>query len=94
MDSNLQVRIMSSKKDLFSGEAAAVSSVNSLGVFDVLPGHAKFVTVVENEPIVLRFTDKGEREFKFALAIVRVKDNKVDVFVNPSEVGQELGEMV
>lgn len=94
MSSNLQVRILSSREDVFSGEAIAVSSVNTKGTFDILPGHAKFVTVVEGKPIVLRLANGSKQEFSFSLAIIRVKEDKVDIFINPTEAGQEINSQI
>lgn len=94
MTNSLQVRIISSRADVFSGEAMSVSSVNSLGNFDILPGHAKFVTVVEGHPIIVRLADGTKQEFSFVLAIIRVKEDHVDVFINPNEAGQELNKVV
>lgn len=86
----LNVRIISPKEDVFSGEALSVSSVNSAGPFDILPEHAKFVTLVEKQPLVLRLPNKEKREFGFTLAIIHVRENRVSIYINPTETGQEL----
>lgn len=83
------VRIVSPREDVFSGPALSVSSVNSAGPFDVLPQHAKFVTLVENKPLVLRLPGGEKKEFNFSLAIVHVYEDKVDVYINPQEVTAE-----
>lgn len=90
MADTLKVRIVSPKEDLFEGEVVSVSSVNSVGPFDVLYQHAKFITLVEKHPVVLRLPDGQKREFNFDLAIVHAHDNKVDIYINPLEAGQEL----
>lgn len=92
-NSVLNVRIASTKEDVFVGDAQSLSSVNISGPFDILVGHAKFVTLVEKAPIVLRFNDGTKKEFYFDLAIIRVKSDKVDVFVNPERAGQEIGKV-
>lgn len=81
----LKVRIISPKEDIFVGEAQSVSSVNRAGPFDVLPQHAKFVTLVEDKPIVLRLPSGEKRSFSFPLAIVHVRENQVDIYINPTE---------
>lgn len=91
MASNLlSVRITSPKEDVFVGQALAVSSVNSVGSFDILPEHAKFITMVEKQPLILRLSDKTKKEFNFTLAIIHVRDNKVDIYIEPQEIGQDL----
>lgn len=86
----LTVRIVSPKQDLFTGQVSSVSSVNSVGPFDILWSHAKFVTLVENKPLILRFPDGQKKEFTFNLAIIHAHDNQVDVYTNPLEAGQDL----
>ncbi len=86
----LKVRVISPKADLFVGEATAVSSTNSVGPFDILWQHAKFITLVEKKPLVVRLANGQKQEFSFDLAIVHVHDNQVDVYTNPLEAGQEL----
>lgn len=89
-DQLLKVRIVSPREDVFVGEALSVSSVNSVGNFDILPQHAKFITLVEKKPLVLRLPNKERKEFNFSLAIIHVHENQVDIYIEPSEIGQEL----
>ena len=89
-DELLKVRVISPRQDLFAGQALSVSSVNSVGPFDILPEHAKFVTLVENQKVVLRLVDKTIKEFSFGLAIIHVHENQVNIFINPKEAGQGL----
>lgn len=89
-DQFLNVRIVSPRESVFEGPALSVSSVNSVGPFDILPEHAKFVTLVENKPLVLRLPSKEKKEFSFTLAIIHVHENRVDVYIEPQEVGQDL----
>ena len=91
----LKLRIVSPKEDVFSGEVLSVSSKNSAGAFDILPEHAKFITLVEKQKMVVILPDKSKKEFTFDLAIVHVKEeNVVNVYVNPTETGQELTAVV
>lgn len=78
----LQVRIVSPKQDIFQGPALAVSSTNSVGRFDILPQHANFVTLIQNQPITLRLADKQRRTFQFPLAIIYVIENKVNIYTD------------
>lgn len=76
----LNVRIVSPKETLFEGQVESVSGVNSVGTFDILPEHAKFITVVENSPLLLRLPDNVKKEFKFTLAIIHAHGGKVDIY--------------
>ena len=79
----LSVRIISPKEELFNGEVESLSSANSAGVFDILPGHTKFVTIIEKKPIILRLKDQTQKKYEFDLAIIHVRTDKVDIYINP-----------
>jgi len=82
MNSNptLHVRIISPQQLILDTEAQSVSSKNSQGPFDVLPQHANFITVVENQPIVVRIPRQKPLIFKFPIAIIYVTENKVNIY--------------
>ena len=54
----LSVKIISPTQTIFDGEAFSISSINSLGKFDILPMHANFITLVQKQPIFLRVRKK------------------------------------
>ena len=58
----LTVKILSPTQTIYDGEAFSISSVNSLGKFDILPFHANFITLVQKVPIVLRVRKKDAGE--------------------------------
>lgn len=74
----LHVRIISPQQLILDTEAKSVSSKNIRGTFDILPQHANFITIVENQPIIVR-TPKP-LTFKFNLAIILTRENKVDIY--------------
>lgn len=78
----LQVKITSPKEIIFQGEALSVSSKNSKGLFDVLPLHANFITLIENEPIVVRKANGESQSFSFPVAIIYTRDNRVDIYTD------------
>lgn len=84
-DQLLQVRIVSPKETLFEGRAASVSSVNSVGAFDILPEHAKFVTIVQSKPLIVRLSDHTQKQFSFPLAIIHAHEGKVDIYTPLSD---------
>ena len=81
MHEKLFVSISSPEKIVWEGEADALTSENSKGSFDVLPGHANFITIIEKKPIIVRRID-GEKEFTFPTAILYVRANNVTVYTN------------
>lgn len=76
----LHVRIISPQQLLLSTEASSVSSKNSQGNFDILAQHANFITLVENAPITIRANNQKPLVYKFPLAIILTKENKVDIY--------------
>lgn len=85
----LHVRILSPQQLILDTEATSISSKNSQGDFDILPQHANFITLVENSPIEVRLADKRHLSFAFPLAIILVKENKVDIYTHISYLKQE-----
>lgn len=53
----LKVKVLSPNQILFQGLALSISSKNSFGNFDILPYHANFITLVQNQPITIRIKD-------------------------------------
>lgn len=81
MHNKLFISISSPEKIVWEGEADALSSENTKGTFDVLPGHANFITMVEKRPIVVHRVD-GDKEFTFPTAILYVRSNNVTVYTD------------
>ncbi len=76
----LHVRIISPQQLILDTEAISVSSKNVQGNFDILPQHANFITLIENSPIVVRQAGQKPIVFKFPLAIIITRENKVDIY--------------
>lgn len=79
-NSILHVRIISPQQLILDTTASSVSSKNPQGNFDILPQHANFITIVENEPIVVRVLEQKPLAFKFPLAIIMATENKVNIY--------------
>jgi len=60
-----------------------VSAANSVGKFDILPGHADFFSVIIPGEVVIE-TEKEKEPINFAISggIVGVRDDEVMIFVN------------
>ena len=74
------VKITNAEELLWEGVAQSVSSKNSTGKFDILPRHANFVTMIKNEPIVIKARMKEDQIFTYKTAVLTVKDNKVEIY--------------
>jgi F0F1-type ATP synthase epsilon subunit len=78
----LHIKILSPKQVVFDGPALSLSSINSAGNFDILPGHANFLTLAKNAPIVIRTLDQKRIEFSFALSIIYNNGDEVRVYTD------------
>lgn len=68
----------------YEGPAEVVSAANSVGKFDILPGHADFFSVMGPCDVAIETGDpKAEPiSFKITGGIVGVRDDEVMLFVN------------
>lgn len=64
---------------MWEGVADSISSESSEGVFDILPGHANFLVLINNKPIIIRHKDK-KREFTFERAVIYVVADDVAIY--------------
>ena len=81
MDTLLSIHIKSPEKTIWEGKGEWISSVNSQGPFDILPMHANFITVVENQSIKVK-TGGKIIEHKFDHAVIYNHNNNISIFVN------------
>ena len=79
----LQVIAASPFKVYFEGTAQVVSAYNSVGPFDILPGHTSFFSVLEAGLVVIDAGDGGElRQFEISNGIISVRADAVELFIN------------
>ena len=78
----LNVRILSPRQVLFEGKALSVSSKNSMGDFDILPYHANFISLIENNVIRIRKADRQLTTFAVPFAILYQSNNNVNIYTD------------
>ncbi len=78
----LQVRINSPEEVIWEGTAEAVSSTNSQGIFDILPEHANFVTLINNQPILIKKYGSENLVFHFYYAVIHNENNTINIFAH------------
>lgn len=80
MAETLFVTVRTRQNVLFEGEAKALTSYNERGVFDILPAHANFITLVTQALII--YTREGvKREFPIEKGILEVEEDKVVIYL-------------
>lgn len=88
MNPTIHVRILSPQQLILDTDAYSISSQNAVGPFDILPYHANFITVVENQPIFVRparpagghTLGNKPLTFKFPVAVISVSENRVNIY--------------
>lgn len=66
-------------KVIFSGEVDTITSYNKVGLFNVLQDHSNFISII-NKKII--YTQRGStQEIEFDNALLKVKENKIQVYV-------------
>ncbi len=77
----IHLRVRNRTQLLFNDEVKSVTSRNDTGVFDVLPEHANFISLITS-PLILRKLDGQKQEIPFSNGIIKVKDNAVYCYID------------
>lgn len=68
------------EKVIFEGPAKAVSAFNGVGLFDVLPLHENFISIIQ-EKIIIRLTDESKQELNIERGVIKAIENKIYIFL-------------
>ncbi|MBP9716319.1 MAG: hypothetical protein KBD51_00035 [Candidatus Levybacteria bacterium] len=79
MTPTIHVIIKNKESIIYDGQVTAVSSFNDVGLFDVLPLHENFISLVKDKIII--HDNSGQKEFKINNGLLKVKDDKVDIYL-------------
>lgn len=75
----LSVYVRSTESVLYEGQAKAITCFNTKGRFDVLPYHVNFISLIQDQVIIL--TPSGETiNFTIGEGIIRIAHNQVTIF--------------
>ena len=81
----INVTVKSREKTLFKGQVVSISSSNGKGVFDILPLHANFITLISQQ-VRLTMSDGSSRELAVSNAVLRASENSVEIFLGLSSL--------
>ncbi|HUD44566.1 MAG TPA: hypothetical protein VMR41_03430 [Patescibacteria group bacterium] len=79
----LSVIIKNPDAILYEGSATAVTSINEKGVFDILPEHNNFISVIKQH-VIIHKPDKSVQEIPCREGVLRVENNVVKIFIDIS----------
>ena len=76
----ITVSIKNKKEQLFLGDALSVTSKNDDGVFDILPFHVNFITLIYDF-IVIDRNQQTEKRFEMENGVLYTLGNKIDIYI-------------
>lgn len=76
---DLFVVIKDRENTIFQDKVKAVTSFNEIGVFDVLPQHAHFISLIKDNIILHK--DNGREEIKIEGGVMKVFEDKVEIYI-------------
>lgn len=79
-DNLLFVSVQDREGYLFEGNARTITSFNRKGKFDILPEHANFITIIEQN-LQIRKRDGSLLQFPVDNGVLRVVRDKVDIYL-------------
>lgn len=82
---NLTLTIIDSDNVIYDSAVKSVSSYNSHGIFDILPFHSNFITLITKKIIINDLTGQ-KKEILIDEGIMRVKRNSVQIFLGIEKV--------
>lgn len=77
----LELKVLDKSGVVLDTQAQSISAINGKGRFDILPGHTNFISLIQNNVIYID-KDGKENEFKIAQSLLKVVENKVEVFLS------------
>ncbi len=86
-ENTIQLLVMSRENVIYKGEVFSLTSVNEKGIFDILPMHANFISLISAK-LIIGEKDGNKREIKINNGLLRTNQNKVEVYVGLEGVKQ------
>lgn len=64
----------------FNDQVRSVTSFNERGVFDILPEHENFISIIKDK-IIIHQKDGKDKEMKIGTAVLRVIGKEINIFL-------------
>ena len=79
-----QVVVMSPDAVVWQGNALSLSSLNSEGPFDLLPDHARFMTLLQKVEVTLELPQDTQHVLHLEHAVLFFQDSKATIYIHTS----------
>ena len=76
----LDLIIKSKQGTIYNDKVEAISSKNEKGVFDILPEHENFISLIK-ENIIIHKKISENQEIKIENGLLRVYKNKINIYI-------------
>jgi len=80
-DEKIHLVLRNRNQILFNDYVKAVTSKNDTGVFDILPEHSNFISLIST-PLTIHLVGGGKKEIPFTNGIIKVKDNAIFCYID------------
>ncbi len=77
----IHLLVRNRRQILFDGDVKALTSKNDSGVFDVLPEHANFISVLK-ESITIHTLDGKKQDIPLNNGVIKVKDRGIRCYID------------
>lgn len=77
----IHVMVRNRTQLLFNDDVKSLTSKNDTGIFDILPEHANFISLIGGS-LILRKLDGQKQEIPLRNGIVKVKDNAIYCYID------------
>lgn len=81
MEQQIHCMIRNRIQVLFDDDVRAVTSKNDTGIFDVLPEHSNFISVI-NEGVTVHRLDGQTQTFPLSNGLMKVKNSSVNCYLD------------
>ena len=68
----------------FNDYVKAITSFNEKGIFDILPQHENFISVIKDK-IIIHAKDGIDKEMKIDNGVLKVQENEAHIFLGITE---------
>lgn len=80
MKQAIKLKVQDAESIIFEGEVDRISSFNEVGLFDVFPMHANFISIIRQQLVFYKNHEKI-KEIKIEQAILKAKQDVVHIFL-------------
>lgn len=80
-EGQLLIKVYTPFYTFYEGDARSLSAVNESGLFDILPGHHNFITMLQSCDIIIQTVD-DKVEIPIVRGLLHIKKDKLTVFLD------------